>query len=155
MLGCGQRLILGITVIIYVSLINILVVGLVVMMHYEFLYRLTLTIPKMPIPHRYRIVFGVFGALIAHAFEIWIFAITYYLMNQSDDWGKLTGNFDGTLMDCAYFSFTVFSTVGFGDIVPIGHIRYLIGIESLTGLVLITWSASFLYFEMQRHWSKT
>ena len=140
--------------IIYVFLINIFVVALVVMVHYEFLYRLTLLIPKMPIKHRFRIVFGVFGALIAHAFEVWIFAIAYYFMNQSHGWGTLTGNFNGSLLDCGYFSFTVFSTVGFGDIEPIGHIRYLTGIESLTGLVLITWSASFLYFEMQRHWTK-
>jgi hypothetical protein len=58
-------------------------------------------------------------------------------------------------MDCVYFSFTVFSTVGFGDIEPTGNLRFLTGIESLTGLVLITWSASFLYFEMQRHWKQT
>jgi hypothetical protein len=142
-------------VIFYVFLINTLVIATVVIVHYEILYRLTMLIPNMGIKHRYRIVFGVFGALLAHMFEIWIFAIAYYFMNHAEGWGKLTGNFDGSLMDCAYFSFTVFSTVGFGDIEPIGHLRYLTGIESLTGLVLITWSASFLYFEMQRHWGKT
>lgn len=133
-------------------LINCFVVAVVVIVHYECLYRLTLYIPKMHLKHRYRIVFGVFGALVAHALEIWIFAIAYYYMNQLEGWGALTGNFNGSLMDCVYFSFTVFSTVGFGDIEPIGNVRYLTGIESLTGLVLITWSASFLYFEMQRHW---
>jgi len=139
---------------IYVFLINSLVIAIVVIAHYEFLYHITLYIPKMAIKHRYRIVAGVFGALMAHIFEIWIFAIAYYFMNHSNGWGKLTGNFDGSLMDCGYFSFTVFSTVGFGDIEPIGDLRYLTGIESLCGLVLITWSASFLYFEMQRHWNK-
>ena len=129
-------------------------VGFVVMLHYEFLYRLTLAIPKMTIPHRYRIVFSVFGTLIGHVVEIWIFALAYYFMNQSDGWGKLVGNFNGGLMDCGYYSFTVFCTLGLGDIEPIGHIRYLTGIESLTGLVLITWSASFLYFEMQKHWTR-
>jgi hypothetical protein len=122
------------------------------MVHYEFLYRITLFIPRMGIHHRFRIVFGVFSALIAHALEIWIFAIAYYFMNHADGWGTLTGNFNGSLMDCAYFSFTVFSTLGFGDIEPLGHLRYLTGIESLTGLVLITWTASFLYYEMQRYW---
>ena len=57
-------------------------------------------------------------------------------------------------MDCAYFSFTIYTTLGFGDIVPHGNMRYLTGLESLTGLVLITWSASFLYYEMQRHWDR-
>jgi hypothetical protein len=33
---------------------------------------------------------------------------------------------------------------------PSGHLRYLAGIEAHTGLVLITWTASFLYIEMQR-----
>lgn len=138
---------------IQVFLINSLVVALAVIVHYEFLYRVTMYIPKMQIRHRFRIVFGVFGALIAHAVEIWIFAFAYYYMNYSSSWGTLTGNFDGTLMDCGYFSFTVFTTLGFGDIEPNGNLRYLTGVESLTGLVLITWTASFLYFEMQRHWN--
>lgn len=138
---------------ILIILINCLVVAITVVVHYEFLYRITLYIPKLPIKHRFRIVFGVFGALVAHALEIWIFAAAYYLLIQLDGWGGLTGNFNGTLMDCVYFSFTVFSTVGFGDIEPSGSLRYLTGVESLTGLVLITWSASFLYFEMERHWN--
>jgi hypothetical protein len=137
---------------IYVFLINTAVVALSVIVHYEFLYRITLLIPKMGMQHRYRIVFGVCGSLIAHALEIWIFAITYYFMHRADGWGNLEGNFNGSLLDCGYFSFTVFTTLGFGDIQPNGSLRYLTGIESLTGLVLITWTASFLYFEMQRHW---
>ena len=137
----------------YVFLINSLVVAIVVMVHYEFLYRISRFIPNMQIRHQYRIVFGVFGALIAHAIEIWIFALVYYLMHRASGWGSLVGNFDGSLLDCGYFSFTVFTTLGFGDIEPLGNLRYLIGVESLTGLVLITWTASFLYYEMQRHWT--
>jgi hypothetical protein len=137
-----------------VWLINSLVVAAVVMVHYEFLNRITLYIPKLKIKHRYRILFGVFGALIAHVIEIWLFALAYYFKHNAEGWGELTGNFDGSLMDCVYFSFTVFSTVGFGDIAPTGDLRYLTGIESLTGLVLITWTASFLFIEMQRDWNK-
>ena len=73
-------------------------------------------------------------------------------MHHAEGWGKLQGNSEGTLLDCVYFSFTTYTTVGYGDIEPIGHLRYLTGIESLTGLVLITWTASFLYYEMQRYW---
>lgn len=106
----------------------------------------------MSVTHKYRIVFGVIGALFAHAFEIWIFGFIYYVLNSFEYWGKLEGAIDGSLMDCCYFSFTVFTTLGFGDIQPLGYLRYLTGVESLTGLVLITWTASFLYYEMQRHW---
>ena len=136
----------------YVLLINCVFVAIAVLIHYEFLYRVTLFIPKIKVIHRYRIVIGVLAALIAHFFEIWFFAFAYYFMHHTDKWGTLIGSFSGTFMDCVYFSFTVFSTVGFGDIEPTGNIRYLAGVESVTGLMLITWSASFLYFEMQKQW---
>lgn len=135
-----------------VVLINSLVVVFVVIVHYEFLFRMTRLIPAMRIKHRFRIVVGVLGALIAHAIEVWIFAFAYYFMNKSSSWGHFEGNTTGSVMDCAYFSFTTFTTLGFGDITPFGDLRYLTGIESLTGLVLITWTASFLYFEMERYW---
>ncbi len=132
--------------------LNSAVVAMAVLLHYEFLSQLTVRMPKMKVRPRFKIVFGVFGALIAHAIEIWIFAFAYCFMHRADAWGSLEGNFTGSLMDCAYFSFTTFTTLGFGDITPRGDIRYLVGIESLTGLVLITWTASFLFFEMQRFW---
>jgi len=137
---------------VYVFIANSAIVGLAVMLHYEFLYRLTTYIPRMHIKHRFRIVLGVVFALVAHALEVWIFAFAYYFMIKTEGWGHFEGNFDGSLMDCAYFSFTTFTTLGFGDIAPRGDLRFLTGIESLTGLVLITWTASFLYLEMQRYW---
>lgn len=139
---------------IAVFLLNSAVVALCVIIHYEFLYKLSTLIPKLKIKHRLRIVLGVIGALIAHAAEVWVFAYAYYFMHHSEGWGKLQGNMEGTLLDCVYFSFSTFSTVGIGDIEPIGKIRYLTGIEALTGLVLITWTASFLYFEMRRYWDR-
>lgn len=108
--------------------------------------------PTLPIKHRLRIVLGVAGALVDHAVEVRVFAYAYYFVHRADGWGKLQGNLEGTLLDCVYFSFTMYTTVGDEDIEPIGLLHYLIGIESLTGLVLITWTASFLYYEMQRYW---
>ena len=135
------------------TLVNILVVSACVLIHYEALYRITLLIPKLRMKHRFRIVFGVFGALVAHSIEIWLFAIAYFIMQRTEGWGSLHGNItENILMDCVYFSFTVFTTLGFGDIEATGYLRHMTGVESLTGLVMITWTASFLYFEMQRHW---
>ena len=96
---------------------------------------------------------GVAGALADHAVEVWVFVYAYYFVHQADGWGKLQGNLEGTLLDCVYFSFTTYTTFGDEDIEPIGLLRYLIGIESLTGLALITWTDSFLYYEMQRYWN--
>ena len=57
------------------SLVLIIVVALslVVLLHYECLYRLTLLMPKLRIKYRYRLVLGVFGALVAHILEVVIF----------------------------------------------------------------------------------
>lgn len=137
---------------LFVTIINSLVVVTVVMIHYEFLYRLTAVMPKLKMKHRYRIVFGVYGCLVAHTVEVMVYAVAYYYMHQSQGWGHLQGNFDGSFLDCAYYSVTSFTTLGIGDIEPIGPLRFLTGVESLTGLVLITWSASFLFFKMQRYW---
>lgn len=137
-----------------IVVVNVLVIAVTVMIHYEFLYRFTILMPKLKVRHRFRIVFGVFAALSAHAVEVWIFAISYYWMHKADGWGYFQGNFEGKLLDCVYFSFTTYTTLGTGDIEPIGDLRYLTGLESLTGLVLITWSASFLYLEMTRYWDR-
>lgn len=139
---------------IWVYIVNILVIGLAVVIHYEFLYRITMLMPILRIRHRFRIVLGVFLALTAHAAEVWIFGISFYFMNRAENWGHLKGNFDGSLLDCVYFSFTSYTTLGTGDIEPHGDLRFLSGLESLTGLVLITWTASFLYLEMTRYWDK-
>jgi hypothetical protein len=138
--------------VIYVYLVNLMVIGVAVMIHYEFLYRITLIMPRLRIRHRFRIVLGVFFAMTAHVAEVWIFGIAFYVMNKSDTWGSLEGNFDGSLLDCVYFSFTSYTTLGTGDIIPLGDLRFLSALESLTGLVLVTWTASFLYLEMTRYW---
>ena len=137
-----------------VTIVNCMVVAIVVLIHYEFLYRLTRLLPTLAIKHRFRIVIGVAGSFVAHVLEIWVFSLAYFLMVGVLDWGSFEGNFDGGLLDCFYFSFTTYTTLGFGDIQPFGEVRYLTGIESLTGLLLITWTASFLYLEMQKFWGK-
>ena len=43
-----------------VFLINSLIITLSVLIHYEFLFRISKALPKMKIKHRFRIVVGVF-----------------------------------------------------------------------------------------------
>lgn len=134
------------------SLINMVIVAITVLIHYEVLSKLTRYLPVVPVPQRFRIVVGVAGALVAHVVEVWIFAYCYYVLVGQFNVGEFVGNYNGTLLDCFYFSFSSYTTVGFGDIAPIGDIRYLAAIESLVGFVLITWTASFLYLEMADGW---
>ncbi|WP_339668356.1 potassium channel family protein [Dasania marina] len=137
-----------------VSIIITVVVATSVLIHYEFLARMSSYLLVWSFSPRYRIVTGVLVALVAHAIEIWLFAFTYYAMIQTGLWGSLQGHVDGSFLDCVYFSFTSYTTLGFGDIYPTAELRFLTGVESLTGLVLITWTASFLYLAMGKEWGK-
>ncbi len=131
-------------------LINSLLITIAVTIHYEVLRLLSVTIPKLQIKHRLRVIVGVFGTICAHVIEIWMFGLAFYLLTQYGDFGSLGGNFDGSLIDSVYFSFTNYTTVGYGDIEPFGALRFLTGVESLTGLSLITWSATFIFIEMSK-----
>ncbi|MDB5947629.1 MAG: two pore domain potassium channel family protein, partial [Ramlibacter sp.] len=51
-----------------------------------------------------------------------------------------------------YFSIETYTSLGFGDVFPLGQIRMLAGMEALTGLLMISWTASFTYLEMSRFW---
>ena len=66
----------------------------------------------------------------------------------------LVGTDQQSFYDCLYFSFATYTTVGFGDIVAEGSVRYVAGVESLVGFVLITWTASYLFLEMQTIWGE-
>ena len=98
-----------------------------------------------------RLGYGVVMSLVAHSIEVMLFALAYKVSIASG-FGSLEGNFEGSIADHLYFSYAAFTTVGFGDIVPTGPLRLLAGMEALTGFVLITWTASYLYLEMTRLW---
>ena len=136
------------------TLINICIVSTSVLVHYECLSLLSRNLPGSDNTPRIRIVLGVFGALIAHSAEIWLFGLAYFMVVSNDLGGGLAGSFDGSFLSCVYFSFTSYTTLGIGDIYPTGTLRFLAGIEGLVGLVLITWTASFLYLEMERVWKQ-
>lgn len=134
--------------------INSFLVSAAVVIHYEMLRLLSVIIPKLRIKHRLRVIIGVFGTICAHVVEVWIFGIAFFLMNDYGGFGSLEGNFNGSLLDCVYFSFTNYTTVGYGDIEPFGHFRFTSGLEAITGLSLITWSASFMFMEMTKFWEE-
>ena len=133
-------------------IINSLVVMTVVLVHYEMLRQLFMLIPRLPVTRQLRVVVAVFGALIAHAVEVWIFAGAFLWYVGREGMGSLQGNFDGSLLDSVYFSFINYTSLSYGDIEPVGHVRFLAGLEGLVGLVMIGWTASFIYVEMTRFW---
>ena len=136
------------------ALVNFALVATKVVIHYEMLRLLSIVIPRLRIKHRLRVLIGVFGTICAHVVEVCLFGLAFYWMARLGGFGELSGNFDGSLLDSIYFSFTNYTTVGYGDIEPQGSLRFLAGIEALTGLSLITWSASFMFMEMTQFWNE-
>jgi Ion channel len=122
-----------------------------VLLHYEGLLFTSRRLPPLGVVHRAKVLYGIASVLFLHVLEIWIFGLTLWLLLQWPACGSL-GPQAQHLLDIIYFSAVTFTTVGFGDLAPIGPIRFLSGTEALTGFVLITWSASFTYLGMERFW---
>ncbi|MDQ6646642.1 MAG: ion channel [Pseudomonadota bacterium] len=136
-----------------VAVATIAAVAACVLLHYEGLTLISRSLPHLGGKQRRRVLVGIFGVLLLHVLEIWMFGLALFGLLWADPrFGALHGIAPGTLFDHVYFSAVTYSTVGFGDVIPQGPIRFLVGTEALTGFVLITWSASFTYLEMERHW---
>lgn len=133
-------------------LVTTILVALAVLIHFEALRWLS---AFMLSPHsRFRLALLVcmLGAIVAHVIEIWVFGLGYCYLTEFDQLSSLEGGFTHTLEDCGYYSFVTYTTLGFGDLIPKGPIRFLTGMEALTGLLLITWTASFMYIQMKQGW---
>ena len=137
---------------VIVGLVSGCVTALCVLFHYEVLSLTYKHLPRLGLPRRARIVFLIFVALVAHVVEVWLFGLTYWLLDRWPSLGRLVGPFDEGALDFVYYSVATYTTLGFGDIVPLGPVRILTGTEALVGLTLITWSASLAFLEMQRDW---
>jgi hypothetical protein len=125
-----------------------------ILLHYEALDWLTRALLTMHTRvRRRRILLMMFGLLTLHVAEIWIFGVGYFYMASAPELSSVVGA-QNTLLDMVYFSAVVYSTLGLGDLLPTGAIRFMAGTEALTGFLLISWSASFTFLEMQRFWGR-
>lgn len=126
-----------------------------VVVHYEGLQLLNHSMPGWRMPQRLRVLILIFCIITLHTIDIWIFGAGIYAMSLFPGYGGIGGAEPLQLLDAVYISTTTYTTVGYGDLVPHGPLRLVLGSEALTGFVLLTWSASFAYLEMQRYWRGT
>ena len=128
-------------------------VSVSVMTHYETLRlfndRLSHT---EAISERAKVLAALIGAMLSHLLQIAVFGFAYYLMRDKFGMGGFGGTFEDSLWSFLYFSSETYTTLGFGDIYPTGTLRMVCGIESLVGLLMVSWTASFTYLEMRRYW---
>lgn len=137
-----------------VVLATALTVACAVLLHYEGLGWIATRLQKLPGLVRRKVLFGVYGVILLHVAEIWLFALALWLLMRAPAAGHVASTSTPEFLDVVYLSSTTFSTVGFGDLAPVGALRFLCGTEALVGFILITWSASFLYLEMQEYWRR-
>ncbi len=135
-----------------VSAATLALVVICVLIHYEGLAQLTGRLKHIRIRPRPRILVMIFTILVIHVTEIWIFGLGYFALAHDPAHGQLMASHAVGLFDYVYFSATCYTTLGLGDLTPVGNIRFVTGMESLAGFVLIGWSVSFTYLEMDRFW---
>lgn len=130
-------------------------VALAVLVHYEGLALLNRRLVRVHGQRRRKVLLGVYGVILLHVVEIWLFGLVLWLLLLLPGAGSLKTLAEVPFLEAVYLSAETFTTVGFGDLAPQGAIRFLSGTEALTGFILITWSASFLYLEMEQYWRKS
>lgn len=138
--------------ILAVSVISLVLVATTVALHYELLRATSRLIPRLSIRPRSRILVVIAAAFVGHLLQITLYAIAFRLIDGRAGLGSLVGALEGGALDYFYYSVANFTTLGVGDIHAVGPMRVVAGIESLNGLVLITWSASFAYLAMEKFW---
>jgi hypothetical protein len=79
------------------------------------------------------ILFTVFGLVLLHSLEIWVYAWLFMGLGEFKD-----------LETALYFSTASFSTIGYGDVVIGEPHRLIAAIEGANGFLLIGWSTAFL-----------
>jgi hypothetical protein len=120
--------------------------------HYEVLRLLAIILPAIRIRARAKLIVVIFGAFVAHATEIVLYAVAFYLLVNYFDAGTLGDTAELHFSRCLYFSGETYSSLGYGDVVPRGALRLLAGMEALNGLLLIGWTTSYTYIAMERFW---
>jgi len=133
-------------------LLTLFLVVASIFIHYEMLRLISNAFPKMPQSPRRRLLSAIGVVFVAHIMEIALFALAFGLMQHRWGLGEIGGLVEGGWVDFFYFSASSYTTLGMGDLFPTGDLRFVAAIESLTGLVLIAWSASFTYLAMSTFW---
>lgn len=140
-----------------VAVVAALATALVVLVHYEGVQWLAKRYSGRAVARatdRRAMLKIIFALLGLHIVEIWCFGLAYWGLLHVPDVGFVHGEHGSdNLFDAIYLSATTYTTLGIGDLAPVGAVRLVSGMEALTGFLMITWSASFTCLEMSRLWT--
>jgi hypothetical protein len=134
-----------------------LLVLLTVSIHYEVMSTVSDRIVPWAQRHfhgRRMIAIAVAALMAGHIAEVWVWALAYIASLNAHGFGALTGDFDGGFNSFLYFSAVCYTSLGDNGIRPEGAVRALAAAETLTGMMMIGWSASFTYLKMEQIWKR-
>lgn len=127
----------------------------IALFHYFVLRWLSGGMARISMAATTRMLVIVFGVFLAHMVEIVIYSAAFAVSDKLLSLGGFGGRVVEAPLDYLYFSIVSYTSLGLGDTYPVGHLRFLTGVEALNGLLLIAWSASFIYLAMGRLWPWT
>lgn len=123
------------------SLILIATIAASVLLHFE-----TLDFLDRRVLRGRRGLLLAFGALIGvHLLEVGLFGTAFYGATKWIRIGSFAGERSMSFMDYYYYAAETYSSLGYGDIYPVGEIRLLASVTPLIGILLLGWSSSFLF----------
>ena len=131
---------------------SVVLVVLTIVIMYETLRLTSNHLADLPVRPRARIIAVVLATFVGHTAAVWTYALAYWVLAVKWQVGGFSGLPVEGFQDCLYFSVVTYTSLGFGDHVPVSHARLIAGVEALNGLLLIGWSASFTYLAMERYW---
>ena len=131
---------------------SVVLVVLTIVIMYETLRLTSNHLAELPLRPRARIIAVVLATFVGHTAAVWTYAFAYWVLAVKWQVGGFAGLPVEGFQDCLYFSVVTYTSLGFGDHIPISHARLIAGVEALNGLLLIGWSASFTYLAMERYW---
>lgn len=91
------------------------------------------------------VLYTFWGLLVLHLSEVALGALAFWVMLAFPDLGTLDKGYGSTPGGLLYLSGINFSTLGYTQMVAGGPLRLFIMLQSLSGFMLITWSATLVY----------
>lgn len=133
-------------------LLSLSLVLTTLVIHFQALRWTSALLPHCGFAGQLRVLVVMFGVFGAHLVEAALYAVAYWLLENSAAAGTIGGSHEKTAIGYLYYSTVMYTSLGVGDVFPTGHLRLISAIETLNGLVLIGWSTSFTFLAMRRYW---
>lgn len=93
------------------------------------------------------------GCVLAHYVEISIFGVGMYVTATAGQTFAVDTSYQPENLELWFHSASFYTSLG-ADRPPTAGLRVVATSEALTGLILITWTASFLFLLMQASWGQ-